>query len=135
MIDLFKEYATDERAEEDGTEIPNGEQVYLIARSNNRNYAKMLTKLVNKHQRVLDQKDKAADQKSDEIMIEVIANTILKGWKHPMVVERGGEPVPYSIENAKKALKLKDFRTDVMKMADDREAFRLKELEEQEKNS
>lgn len=134
MLDIFKEFATDERAETQGTEIPYKGQVFLIARSGNREYAKLLTNLVNKHQRVLDQKDEESDKKSDDIMVEVIAKTILKGWKNPMVVERGGKPVVYSVESAMKALRIKDFRAEIMKMADDREAYRVKEAEEQEKN-
>lgn len=133
-LDLFAEFATDEQLESDGTWMPYKGQDFLIARGGNRDYGKLLTKLVNKHDRILQGKDKAADAKSDDIMCEVIAKTILKGWKEPMIVEKGGSPVPYSVENAIKALRLKDFRAEVMRMADDREAYRIKTLEEQEKN-
>lgn len=133
-FDLFAEFATDEKLEAEGTYMSYKGQEFLIARSGNRDYGKLLSKLVNKNQRILDGKDKAADDKSDEIMIEVIAKTILRGWKGAIIVEKGGKPVEYSVENAKKALKLKDFRAEVMKMAEDREAYRVAQLEEQEKN-
>lgn len=134
MLDIFKEFATDATAESAGAEVKFKGQTFLIARSNNRDYGKMLTKLVNQHQRILDQKDEEADKKSDEIMVECMAHHILKGWKEPMVVERGGKPVEYSVENAKKALSIRDFRTEVMRMADERDNYRVKLEEEQEKN-
>lgn len=134
-FDLFAEFATDEAAETGGTWMQYKGQDFLIARSGNRNYGKLLTKLVNKNQRVLDQQDDHADSASDDIMVEVIAKTILLGWKGEMIVEKGGSPVAYSLDSATKILRVKDFRAQVMKMADDREQFRVKQMEEQAKNS
>lgn len=132
MLDLFAEFATVENAEVDGVEVEYKGVTFIIARSGNRKYGKALTALVNKNQRVLDQKDDSADKKSDEIMIDVIAQHILKGWKGDIMFK--GQPLPYSVENAKKVLAIRDFRAEVMKMADDRENYRVKEVEEQEKN-
>lgn len=134
MLNLFSQYATDESAEIGGTYQEIAGTKFLIARAGNIQYGKLLTKLVNKHQRILDGKDDAADAKSDEIMCEVIAKTILKGWEGEIIVEKDGEPVPYSVENAMKALRLKDFRVEVMRCAGDNEQYRLNKVEEQEKN-
>lgn len=133
-VNLFAAYATNEKLEIDGTIMPLRGVNFTIARSGNRAYGKLLSKLYNQFQTVLDGKDEAADKKSDEIMIEVIATTILRGWEGKVIVEEGGKPVEYSIDNAKKLLKLKDFRADVMRMAEGREAFLLKKVDEQEKN-
>lgn len=134
MLNLFKEYATDTNAEIKGVKVPLKGQIFYVARSNNREYAKLLSTLVNENQIIIDGKDEAADKKSDEIMIEVMAKTILKGWEHPMVVEQNGEPVPYSVENAKKALSFRDFRVEIMRIADDRARYLLSKDEEKEKN-
>lgn len=133
-LDLFAEFATDETAEHDGVWMNFKSFEFLIARSGNREYSKLLTKLVNKNQRILDGKDRVADEKSDDIMCEVISKTILRGWKGEIVVEKGGKPVPYSQENAAKALKLKDFRSMIMRLADDTESYRIAQIEEKEKN-
>jgi hypothetical protein len=134
MLDLFSQFATDESKEIDGTIQEIAGVNFTIARAGNRHYGKLLTKLVNKNQRILDGKDDAADAKSDEIMCEVIANTILRGWEGEIVVEQGGDPVSYSVDAAKKALKLKDFRAEVMRAAGDTEAYRVAKVEEAEKN-
>lgn len=131
-VDFFNEYATDETAEHNGAEVPIKGRTFLIARANNRAYGKLLTKEYNKHQRVLDAKDAVADAKSDEIMIDVIARTILKGWIG--IINFKGEKLAYSLDNAKKLLALKDFRTDIMRAAEDREVYRLIKNQEQEKN-
>jgi hypothetical protein len=134
-FDLFAEFATDETAELDGVWMPYKGRKFLIARSGNREYGKLLSKLYNKHQKTLEAKDKEADKKSDEIMAEVCAKTILKGWEGTMVVEKGGQPVHYSHENAKKALLIKDFRSFIMRLADDVESFKVVKEDDQEKNS
>lgn len=131
-LDLFAEFATNEDAEVTGVKQEFKGVTFLIARSGNREYGKLLTKLINKNQRVLDGKDAAADAMSDKIMVEVIAKTILKGWEGNIVYK--GEPMPYSVENAKTVLTHKDFRAQIMKMADDSEKYRVVQMEEEEKN-
>ena len=136
--DLFDEYATDETLELDGAwvEIGKGREL-LIARSGNRAYAKLLQKTVDKASKVLDMGDDVADAKSDEIMVEVIATTILRGWRTKVdkayvpTVNFKGEAVTYSVAQAKKMVAVKDFRRLVMKHAEDMEAYKLKKETEQ----
>lgn len=131
MLDIFAQYATDEAAENEGVWVPHGSAKFLIARAGNRKYVKKLSALVEKNQKLLDAKDDAADKLSDQLMIEVMAESILLGWEN---VGYKGETLPYSLENAKMLLGVKDFRREVSKMADDINNFKVKQTEEQQGN-
>ena len=130
-LDIFAQFATDETLEENGTwfQIGGGARV-LVARSGNRKYGKMLTKEVERNKKALDLNDDAADKLSEEIMIGVIAETILLGWED---VSFKGEVLEYNVANAKKLLAVKDFRKAIAQFADDVSAFKFKETEEQGK--
>lgn len=138
-LDIFSQFATDESIENNGTWRPiGGGAELLIARIGNRRYGKALTKEVERFRSVLDLADDAADEKSNEIMIGVIASTILLGWRTknadgsyaPTVLFKK-KPTEYSIENAKAMLALSEFRKLVVKLADEGDAYRLKEENEQ----
>ena len=130
-LDIFAQFATDETLEENGTWFPiGGGARVLVARSGNRKYAKLLTKEVERNKKALDLNDDAADKLSEEIMIGVIAETLLLGWEG---VSFKGEELEYSVANAKKLLAVKDFRKAIAQFADDVSAFKFKETEEQGK--
>ena len=130
-LDIFAQFATDETLEENGTWFPiGGGARVLVARSGNRKYAKLLTKEVERNKKALDLNDDAADKLSEEIMIGVIAETILLGWED---VSFKGEVLEYNVANAKKLLAVKDFRKAIAQFADDVSAFKFKETEEQGK--
>lgn len=131
MLDIFAAYATDESLENNGTWMELGGAEFLIARSGNRKYARSLTKDVNRHQKTLDLKNDAADDLSVLIMIDTMAETVLLDWKN---VGYKGKKLPYSKDNAKMLLAVKDFRVQIMKLADDVDAYRVKVEEEQAKN-
>ena len=130
-LDIFAQFATDETLEENGTwfQIGGGARV-LVARSGNRKYGKMLTKEVERNKKALDLNDDAADKLSEEIMISVLAETILLGWED---ISFKGEVLEYNVSNAKKLLAVKDFRKAIAQFADDVSAFKFKETEEQGK--
>jgi hypothetical protein len=130
-LDIFAQFATDETLEENGTwfDIGGGARI-LVARSGNRKYGKLLTKEVEKARKVLDVNDDVADKKSEEIMINVIAESILLGWEG---VSFKGKELPYTPANARMLLALKDFRKLVGTNADDMSAFKFKEEAEQGK--
>ena len=130
-LDIFAQFATDETLEENGTwfQIGGGARV-LVARSGNRKYGKMLTKEVERNKKALDLNDDAADKLSEEIMISVLAETILLGWED---ISFKGEVLEYNVANAKKLLAVKDFRKAIAHFADDVSAFKFKETEEQGK--
>ena len=73
----------------------------------------------------------AADELSDKIMIDVIADTILFGWKN---VSFKGKELEFSKDNAKMLLGFKDFRTEIMKLAEDFDAFKAEQQAEDLKN-
>lgn len=128
MVDLFSSFATDTTAEVNGVRVPFNGVTFIVARSGNKKYGKLLSDLVKKNQIALDLKDDAADDLSDKLMAEVLAKTILLGWEGD--VQYQGKPLPYSVANAQKVLAHADFRAQVSRWADDREAFRVKAIEE-----
>jgi len=130
-VDIFSTYAVDEVKEQSGTWMDVGDSKLLIARAGNKAYVKMLSKQVERNQKSLDRKDDAADALSDKIMVDVLANTILLGWEG---VSYKGEVMEYSVANAKTLLTHKEFRREVMKLADDFNSFKLQQEVEEVKN-
>lgn len=124
-FDIFEAFATDENLENNGTVFPVGKGSNLIiARAGNRGYSKAITKAVEKHKVELDGEEDAAMAVSDEIMIQVMADTILLGWKD--LSFKGEAMGDYSVEKAKKLLVVKDFRKYVAGLSDRMEAFKVK---------
>lgn len=136
MIDLFAQFATDETAENEGVWVPLGDSEFLIARTGNRTYSKKLAAAFKSNQRALDAGDDAADALSDKIMISVIADTILLGWRTGEVnsVLYQGETLAYTKEAAKKVLAHKDFRRQVMNWAEDMGRYKAVKDEDLAKN-
>lgn len=123
-IDLFAEFATNTATEEAGAWVPyRGDIEFLIARSNNPTYARKLTKLFDRNRQILNTKGLAAEAKAEEITIEVMAESLLLGWRGNFVWK--GQPMAYSKANAKELLAVKDFRRWVQEKADDFERFKL----------
>jgi len=139
MFDLFKQYATDPKAEQEGKEFDFGGGVkMLIARSGNDKYTRMLNKAYEAHKHTLDLKDTpeqiaAGKELSHKIMADVMAHSILLGWSGPAAY--AGAELPHSIENAQKLLLLKDFQVEVAKRSDDFRNFRYEVEEADAKNS
>lgn len=131
MFDIFNEYATDESLENEGTWVPHNGAKFLIGRVGNRKYSKLLAQEVGKNEKLLDKKDDAADALSDQIMINVMANSLLLGWEG---VAFKGAPLEYSKANAETLLAVKDFRRLVGKWSEDFNLFRVKQEAEAAKN-
>lgn len=127
-MDFEKAFATDDKLEQEGRWFPVGEGAScLIARTGNTRYKEMLRAKLGVYEaslqaRLLD------DDTADTMLIEVMAKTILLGWKG---FEDQGEEVPYSIAAATKFLtKFKDFRNFVASNADNMQAYRVQDTEE-----
>jgi len=128
-LDIFAQYATDEGLENNGTWFPIGKKSrLLIARAGNRAYGKELTRQVELNRVALDVGDDSADALSEQIMISVLAKTILLGWEN---ISFKGETLSYSEENARVLLKVKDFRKQVVTFAENLQSFKVKEEVEQ----
>lgn len=123
-FDIFAAYATDENLENNGTSFPIGKGAkLLVARSGNRKYSKAITKAVELRRVELDANDDAAAAVSDQIMVDVMAETILLGWEG---LSFKGVDMPYTQENAKTMLAVKDFRKHVAGLADQMDAYKVK---------
>lgn len=134
VLNLFAEFATDTTAEKDGVWVEYGDNKFLIAMSGNRKYRERFIKLYKPHERLFKTNSEAAEAKSNELLADVMAHTILLDWTGEMVVEKDGQPVKYSVENAKKALSLPRFRDLIQGYADDFSLFKAVKEEEEEKN-
>lgn len=135
VIDLFAAFATNETLEKEGTltQIKGaGDTLFRIARAGNKNYARMIQKLVKQNRAVLDSKGDAAENKSDEIFVDVFAKTILLGWEGNVSIQ--GKATPYSLEAAKTLLRLKEFRAVVSQVSEDMENFKTVKEDEDVKN-
>lgn len=131
-MDLKKMFAVDEQKENNGVWLEIGEGAsLLIARTGNEHYNKLLEKLQKPHRAAIA-RNKLSNEVAKTIMIELVAKTVLLGWKN---IEYGGEKLEYSYENAKMLLtELKDFRELVSDLAREEANFRAIEEEEEIKN-
>lgn len=124
-IDLFAAFSTDPVKEEKGTQtmLPGcGDTKWLIARAGNPDYARLLSSLYRRHRAVLESKGKEANAKSNDILAEVYAKTILLGWEGTVTYK--GEKLAYSEKNALTLLKSTDFRALVESVATDFNTFK-----------
>lgn len=127
-MDIFTSFATDETLENAGKWRPLSKTArILVARSGNPKYVELLRAKMAEAQLDLTSGPEA-DQLAETILIDVLAETILLGWEG---LTYQGKEAPYSREMAKTFLKVKDFRRKVTAMADDFEAFRVKQDVEQ----
>lgn len=133
-LDLFAEFAVDEKAEQEGVWRDYGENSFLIARSGNRAYRQKFLRLYKPHERLLKTDSVAAEVKSMEIMADVMSSTVLLNWKGKIVVEKGGAPMDYSTDNAKKALMIPGFREMVEEWSKDFDAYKAVKEDETVKN-
>ena len=132
-VDLFADFAVNEALSQDGVWVPyNGDVEFLIARAGNKNYRKVAQALYKKNERLLDSKTDAAGEKLTEIVVESMAKGILLNWRGN--VQFQGEPLPYSLDNARKLLAHERFRDWIDAQAKDEAQFAAVQEDENEKN-
>lgn len=134
-IDIFNAFAVDTKQEEEGayTQLPKcGDTEFLIARSGNQKFARLIQAMVKANKAVLDSKGPASNKKSDEILVSVMSKTILLGWKGEVAYK--GKSYAYSTEAAAMLLEHSDFRAAVNTVAEDMETFKIVKDAEDEKN-
>lgn len=134
-MDLKAQFKTDDKKETQGVWIGvgNGAEL-LIARKGNKRYNDKL-KQVNKERSVQRrvQLDTLPEDESVEIMAEIMAETILLGWKG---IKDDGVDIEYSVAVAKSRLiEYKDFRKLVDELSDEQALFREEVRKESAKNS
>ena len=132
-VDLFADFAVNEALSQDGVWVPyNGDVEFLVARAGNKNYRKVAQALYKKNERLLDSKTVAAGEKLVEIVVESMAKGILLNWRGN--VQFQGEPLPYSLDNARKLLAHERFRDWIDAQAKDEAQFAAVQEDENEKN-
>jgi hypothetical protein len=123
-MDIFNTFATDEKKEIEGAWFPLSKTAkVLVARSGNENYVHMLRKKLEASGIDLQGTTKEDEQAAEKVFIDVMASTILLGWEG---LEFQGPPIPYSTENARTLLGVKEFRRKISGFADNFEAFKVK---------
>lgn len=131
VIDLFAAFSTDTVKEEEGTltTLPDcGDIKWRIARAGNKNYNRVLGTLYKRNRVTLEAKGAEAEAKSNELLAEVYAETILLGWEG--TIKFKGKDESYSKPVAKQLLMLKDFRAKVEAVAGDFATFKSVQDEE-----
>jgi hypothetical protein len=125
-MDLNK-IAIDTKSASEGTWIDIGDGAsLLIARWDNPAFSKMLRKRVRKGARLGGD---SSDTDSDKEMADLLAQTVLLGWKG---LTAAGEPLPYSKEAAFNLLSdpsLVEFRDLVVRLSQDAANFRKDTVE------
>lgn len=131
-FDVFAMFATDPDKEVNGAWVKQpGNCELLVARQGNRAYSRLIAKKYEEYREVLESDTPEAEVKDEQIIVEVMAETILLGWKN-LVYK--GQVLPYSKENARKVLSHRDFRLHVGRLAGAQANYKA-ELEEAQKEA
>lgn len=128
-------FETDRQLEVDGVWVDIGDEdgtQLLIARIGNPNYNRLIRARLKPHKNLL-QRDAMPIEMQEKILNEVLAETVLLGWKNLMYK---GKKINYSSARALEMINnISDFRELVMELANSMETFRVVEAEEDAKNS
>ena len=141
-LDVFEKYGFDEALETEGVwrylaTNADGSQdldgpALLIAAFGNEESQQVTVELRDRHLKELEAKTPEAKKLSRQLLVQMLARTILLGWKN---LTMAGEDVTYSQESAIKLLNFRRFREQVIGLALDEGAYRAKVAEEDVKNS
>lgn len=120
-MDLYSAFATDETKENEGAwfPVPGGDAEILVARSTNEPFMKAVSKAFEKYAKVADSLEVEARQEKE--YRDLVARHVLKGWRN---VQFRGTDYPYSFENARALMNIKDFRVFVKQCSDTFEAYK-----------
>lgn len=128
-MDIFAQFATDEKLEVEGKWFPLSKTArVLVARAGNPNYTAALRKELEKNQLDLETSGPEADHLAEQVMVNVIASTVLLGWEG---LSFQGKSVSHSIEMARTMLRVKDFRKKITGFSESFAAFKVKAEEDQ----
>lgn len=126
-MDIF-DLATDETAEVEGRWLPFGDGSVRVARAGNEKYLRTVAALMDEAAIDLSKADPDTESRANEILVQATAKAILKDWKGLSFQKA---PIEYSLENAVKLLKVREFRRRIEAMAADFNNFRLQAEEAQ----
>lgn len=117
---------TDETREVEGVwrDLPKGAAV-KVGRWQNDEFQKMMRRKFKSNRVMLEQDDDISDKVSLDILVEVMAHTILKDVRN---LKFGGSVIEkYTPAIGVKLLKVKDFRDKVRAFAEDVNVYRVKQ--------
>lgn len=114
---------TSKAKETEGVWMPIGNEAKVkVARIGNDEYQKLLRRKYRANRAVLEQEDDLAAKVSEDVMIDVMAHTILKDVSG---ISINGAPIEkYTPEVGVQLLSIRDFREKVRAYADEAELFR-----------
>lgn len=135
-MDIFKQYATDPKLEQEGRWVTIGgtdekPARILVARSGTVRYNAVMSQQYEANKTLMESKDTvAANAKLAEMVQFALANSVLLGWEN---IDYKGE-TGYSFKTAHLMLAHRDFREMVQKEADKFQEYKIKSVEEDSKN-
>lgn len=126
-------FKTNMKAEQEGVWVPyeNGFRI-LIARFGNRRCEEYLLKKGKRFLRSVKSSVSSLKDSDRDFMREVVAETILLGWEN--LLDDNDVEIPYSKEEARKALEIEDFFKEVIELSQQRELYALEDKKAAEGN-
>jgi hypothetical protein len=138
MSTMYEMFATDEDAESAGIYIDYGDFRVKLARAGgrNRDFARVLNLKTKPYKRAI-QTETMDNKVAERIMLEVYAETVIRGWETQVdgewvsgLTNKEGELIPFNQENVRKALTdLPDLFADLQSQAQDATLYRETILE------
>lgn len=121
--------ATNPQLEVDGVwrDLPKGAKI-KVARWGNEEFQRMIRRNFKSNRAVIEGEDEIADKVTEEILIKVMAHTVLRDAQG--IKFKGEEITKYTPDIGIQMLKLKDFREKVKGLAEDMSAYQDKKEEE-----
>lgn len=120
MFDINENYGFNKDLADDGAKMildPDGKEYFVVRRTPNPEYRRLLSQKYRRHERLVKKKSKDADALAEKLMAEVVAATVLIGWKG---VGQAGKSIPYSEKAALDLLmKFPELKTDIIEFSGD----------------
>lgn len=113
---------TDPALEQDGVWVPFGDARFLVARLNNPRMASAYAAKIRPYRGA-----KIPEADEERLMLDCLAAHVLLDWEG---VTNDGQPFPYSKENSRAALQIKDLADFIITAARDFELFRRQDNSE-----
>lgn len=117
----ISDYLTDPKKENEGVWFPLGKgREIKLARAKNDDYKRQIRAKYKANRAVLEQEDDASADLNDDIMIEIYAQTVIKGLRV------NGVELPYAPTEGIKLLKNVDFREKIFAYANTADSYKAK---------
>lgn len=129
----LSDFKTDPKKVNGGVWVQIGESSeILVASINNEAYRKLMARLLEPHRHFEQARKPIPPDITKAIGIKAISQTILLGWRG--ILEDDGTEIPYSTEEAAKALEIEYFSELVIQNAMNRDLFRTDNEDDNTKN-